>query len=750
MEMAALAAVTGLMPLAASGESLEEEIQRLVAEANKEMEAAAAEERGEVKPDVAAAEEGGEVKPDVAAAEEGGEVKPETAEDAPAAEPGDVDVSVDPVMEALLGADSATASGADAGADVAADSTAGSDAEGKDSPAVAALSVSDRLLSRPGVALHAQPTDDSKSTTYLPSYSILTVVGEQDGWYQVAYREDADPVGWLKAEEIIPWKHQLVLQFAAPLGRERALFFASREEAIKVASMEAAERSQYLDAVRKAIAENKEVEGGQVIACEPDGWAEMKNNFYLLPVVDFDTEMIPMGEEQAQIIRVSAATENMSNAADLSNTTGMTADVIFVMDLSRSMAPIKDDVLKAIRTIAQAIEKNPELKPGMVQFGFWGYRDNMEACPGIEFVTKNFTPDGTLPAGDFVKCLEQVNVTRVDSVDYAEDVLAGVNDAIVNTKWREGAARTIVLIGDAPGREPGKSDPFSRRRNPIVGTAAEKGVSQIAALADESQVSVATVYLNVRNYAEHLPIAREQFEGLASKTQNVAATVIDVSKPGDFTKFANDSVAMFVAQVKQASEGKSEIKGVTEGHAFASALFENARVRWLGSRHSIGVTPEMSGWIVDRDLNDPLIPPFEPCVLLTRGQLDNLQSLLTDVVAAGEDARLTSTGFLQSLQKVVVASAKDPALLKDARRLGDSRFVPSFLKDLPYQSDIMKLDDELWSAMGSDGQDQIIQAAKNKIKFYQEIYANSEYWMTPDANSEDSPAVTPIPLNQLP
>ena len=513
------------------------------------------------------------------------------------------------------------------------------------------------------------------------------------------------------------------------------------------------ERQKALAPVYDAINAGKPVEDKGIVACEPDGWATMNSNFYIMPITEFEAEQSEIAAELGiQAIKVSAATSNTKtlDAATVNNSTGITMDVVFVMDLSRSMQPIKDQVLKTINTINSAIAKNPDFKKDTIHFGFWGYRDSTEACPGIGYVTKDYTADGLVPTDKFPEILQQAEATPIDSIDYAEDVLAGVSDAILHTKWREGAARVIMLIGDAPGREPGKADPFSARPDKPVGTAANKGCKDIADMANSHQVAVGTAYVNVARYKEHLPIARSQFDALASGTQKKATAVINVSKAGEFESFAADTVTWLVAQTQQASLNKPMIEAKTEGQKFADALFSNAKVRWLSNAHNVGITADMNGWILDKDLSDSAIDAVKPCVLLNRQQLDTMKSLMETVVAAGEKAQGTSTELLTALKAVVVAGSKDPAMLDNIHLLADSQFIPTFLKELPYQSRIMTLSNDYWQAMNRDEQDDIITTAKNKIQFYKDIYTNKDVWLKLDSNDPEDQKVVPVPFSMLP
>ena len=192
------------------------------------------------------------------------------------------------------------------------------------------------------------------------------------------------------------------------------------------------------------------------------------------------------------------------------------------------------------------------------------------------------------------------------------------------------------------------------------------------------------------------------------------------------------------------------IEAKTEGQKFADALFSNAKVRWLSNAHNVGVTTDMNGWILDKDLSDSAIDAVKPCVLLNRQQLDTMKSLMETVVAAGEKAQGTSTELLTALKAVVVAGSKDPSMLDNIHLLADSRFIPTFLKELPYQSRIMTLSNEYWQAMNRDEQDDIITTAKNKIQFYKDIYTNKDVWLKLDSNDPEDQKVVPVPFSMLP
>lgn len=97
-----------------------------------------------------------------------------------------------------------------------------------------------------------------------------------------------------------------------------------------------------------------------------------------------------------------------------------------------------------------------------------------------------------------------------------------------------------------------------------------------------------------------------------------------------------------------------------------------------------------------------------------------------------------------------MATQKNADMLNNINMLADSRFVPTFLKDLPYRSKVLTMTNEYWQSMQQDEQDEFISNAQNKLKFYKAVYDNLDLWMKPDASCDESQMLTPIPLEQLP
>ena len=195
---------------------------------------------------------------------------------------------------------------------------------------------------------------------------------------------------------------------------------------------------------------------------------QSRNQFYLLPILNFEETEID-GRE-GRLLQLAAATRQRGKLLITNNRSfrtpersqsdvaaGVKVDLVFVMDLSLSMGPFADRTLEMINSCLRGLGADDQVVEAM-RFGLWGYRDFPENCPGIEFNTRNYTPM-LQRLSEFATTLRSVKETKVDSVDYPEDMFAGVSDAIQQTQWRKDALRLIVLVGDAPGRRPGEFDP---------------------------------------------------------------------------------------------------------------------------------------------------------------------------------------------------------------------------------------------------------------------------------------------------
>ncbi|MBU2091045.1 MAG: serine/threonine protein kinase, partial [Alphaproteobacteria bacterium] len=138
-----------------------------------------------------------------------------------------------------------------------------------------------RVLTRPGAALLDKPGGQQVSA--LPPLSIFYVYGRQGEHIEVGSNSAGRIAGWVKAEQAIDWKQSLVLTFANPAGRDRALFFAGEDAMLDM--VEADDLAQQLAVIRRDIEAKGESSSEKIVAVEPKEFVDIRQQFYLLPIL---------------------------------------------------------------------------------------------------------------------------------------------------------------------------------------------------------------------------------------------------------------------------------------------------------------------------------------------------------------------------------------------------------------------------------------------------------------------------------
>jgi serine/threonine-protein kinase PpkA len=627
-----------------------------------------------------------------------------------------------------------------------------------------------RVLTRPLAVLHAGPEAGAPTTGgAIPAFSALLVLRRENGWYQVADKLGGPSRGWMKEADVMEWKHHLVASFTHPDGRNKVVVFRGKEALERLAQeppdQRAAEMKRYQMALASPVAGRVPEE---VLGAEPDGWARMQNQFFLLPVID--QKLVEMDGRDASILRVAAATHERGQrqppAADrpVETAGGPKVDIVFVMDLTRSMGPFVERTRQMLIDIASSLSGGG-IATDAVSLGLWGYRDDPQLCEGIGFNTRNFTPDlQSVPA--FVQTLESVQETKVDSIDYAEDVFAGVTDAVTQTKWRSGAVRLILLVGDAPGRGHKEEESECAIRPRPNGNASGMNVEELRALATAQAVNISTIYLESPKWRQFTERGERQFRILgrnpSSDRSAVSYTLLNAADPADYAACASSFASQLAENLRMLSSQKSLPRSAevplgrddpkAAGRQMADNVFRGAMIEWASSRKDLPVPRDIDGWVLDKDPADPSITALDAAVLLNRDQLDSLKRLIDDLVNAGIRAQISSEDLFTALLAVAATGARDPGRLRNAKSLQEAGMIPDFLQGLPYKSDsaVMALSQERWQAMSGDEQSDFIKNIESKLRYYQGIYEDTGKWAKINPNDDEASKVYAVPLKNLP
>ncbi len=656
-----------------------------------------------------------------------------------------------------------------------------------------------RVLTRPGATLYQDREGATVLQSNLPTFRSFFVytrptgeeLGSGTGWYEVGTDDKGKVAGWMKAEDLFEWKQTMCLAYTNPEGRHPVLMFDDDEYLSTLVGKPEDKRSEEVTGFYKAIDESAE-QGKPlptdfpIVSMEPKMAVGEKDSFTLLPILEHSA--ITIDDREARLLSIAAvnstakdrvksdirqntevlkqvSTSSESKAKKLED---MKFDIVWVIDTTNSMKPYIDKAREVMKEVSETIAANPSLN-SKIAFGAWGYRDSSEVA-GLEYVTRNFTPE-LLPIDQFLPVMEQIQETKVDSQTFDEDVFSGVKNAITETAWRPDALRIIILVGDAPGHEAGHK-----------WNASGMDPQTLHALASEKNIMMYALHLNPPNAKKYNRIAARQFKVLAlnagsDKPLYWGISSKDVPAFGLAAKEIAESVTLFAENAEKvfkesqmaAEETTPEAPAVPEpaaapepkpeaAPAVANAPTKGdirqslraAAVEWLGAKEGVEAPRDIEAWVVDKDLQDATHQSLEVRLLLSKAQLDALSTLLKDVLMAGAQNQVSGEDFFSSLQAASAVAARDPDMLKEAETLGKSGLAPSFLEGLPYKSQLMSMNNELWASWGPDEQDAFLNNLEAKIKAYQAIHDDTSLWFPLNEGDDPSEYVAPVLLELMP
>lgn len=643
-----------------------------------------------------------------------------------------------------------------------------------------------------------------------PKSSVTST--EARGWYEVGSDNRGTVLGWMKASDVMEWKQAMCLAYEHPLGRKPVLMFKELKPLRDLVKLPAEERIKKAEEYYKIIESKKIPADFPIVSEEPEGAIDITKHFYLLPILE--SSEIEIDGREGRLIKLASApkagrgkttlaagaasqptpktetagekpvkTENAdldlqkktgesgsANASEQAASAGSNAtvsagnnmqvsdledsidindkeirkklaiDIVYVVDMTNSMQPYIDATVKALNSMVQKVISDPSLAD-KVRFGLWGYRDSTD-IPGMEFVTRNFTPQ-LQDAAQFVQTMGSVKVAKAGSAGYDEDVFSGLDDAMQDTAWRENSLRFIILVGDAPGHQPGHKWNLS-------GQSAET----LRTFANDNKIYLAAVHIVNPKASQFNEVAKQQFTTLALNRGSKEPTyfaIPDNNLPaveetattlaGTLIDQINDVIHKGVVAKTQAGSGNKQV-AFNMGYA--------ALVEWLGSQQGVEAPRDIIAWVTDKDLIDPSVSSLDVRVLINKKNLDSLKKTLTDIMAAGRRGMISGENFFDALLAVASAGGRDPDQIKNAKSLAATGLLPEFMTGLPYKSQIMEMNNEIWSAMSVDQQEEFLNALDAKLQLYVVIHDAPEGWVALTEGADPDEYVYPLSLTALP
>jgi serine/threonine-protein kinase PpkA len=605
-----------------------------------------------------------------------------------------------------------------------------------------------RVILRPGAALFERPQLGAPSRA-VPGFSVYYVYGRQadDKWLEVGSTLDGRTEGWVEGVKAIDWRHNLVLAFNNPAGRERAMFFRN-PAALKDLWLKTQTRPA------TAVRYRQEAQAGRddpVIALEPETFVDITRQFYFLPVLSADQIETERGEKARLLEVISApappaARRPMADSEALRNYKGV---VVFVIDTTMSMGPYIDQTRAAVRRVIARM-RDTAVRDNF-RFGVIAYRDAIQGKAALEYVTKPYyLPMFADSPEKVLENIDKVQEAKVDNQDFDEDAIAGLKVALDKVNWQEFAGRFIILITDAGTRD--ANDPLSETH---------LGISEIKALArsEAKQIAISAIHLltpagkAVNNHAR----AERQYKEL---TEFPGTGSLYYPVPGgseaEFRSVVDSLTDALLQQVANAVGrpigGQRPAQTAIERQIAAQSEVVGTAMRlaYLGRSREQTVPDVVRSFVLDEDPVDPkpARKPLDVRVLLTKNQLSDLAKTARTIIEAANTNRLSPQNFFDQVRAAIGATVRDPRRIAESQRL--AAMFGDFLRDLPYDSPIMEITPEQWrDGMAPSERREVINALAAKVRLYEELNSQPSLWVSIDGR-QGGDTFYPLPIDQLP
>ncbi|MCB1802163.1 MAG: VWA domain-containing protein [Gammaproteobacteria bacterium] len=648
-----------------------------------------------------------------------------------------------------------------------------------------------RVLAVPGARLHSAPgTTGGEPVTPFTAYYVYARRSDEGGWLQVGTERHGATNGWLREADTLEWAQGLTVAFREAEGADRALLFRDAGALRSLARTRDLERYA---ALHRAAEAGEAGTDSPVVAIQPAGKLDIRENFYLVPILRH--EDIYLGSEQARLLQVSsvplesdkpvapatpapaeakaiaaapapapATAEPSAGKATASVDTGYRAGLAFAIDATLSMDPYIDRTREAVMKIYDALGDAGLL--GNVNFGLVAFRDSLDAVPALEYLTRTYVDlDQGRNPGTFLARVNDLAAAKVSSRDFTEDSYAGVKKALDEMQWSDHAARYLVLITDAGPRKAG---------DPLSSTGLD--AAALSRLAREKGVAIFVLHLltekNRDDHASAEVAYRElaQFPGIGSLYYAVPTG--DINEFGQVLDTLAGQITMQVQVAAAAQplppEPPAEPEPIVVEAAANPQLVElQSKVAKLGyalrmkylKRDAADKIPNVfNAWLLDRDIRNPERRTLDVQVLLTRDQLSDLHDILKGVLQTAEEGLLSPQNFLNELKSLAATITRDPGQLGSTtattagagNSLADLGFMREYIEDLPYTGEVMSLSLEDWETWPARRQIEFLHRLEDKITYYRALHDHTDLWVSLDGGAVDGDSVFPVALEMLP
>src|SRR5690606_33813200 len=358
-------------------------------------------------------------------------------------------------------------------------------------------------------------------------------------YVQVGIDSTGEIDGWLPAEQAIDWQQTLTVGFKDPAQQPRVLLFRERDALREI--IDANDAARYEALREQALA--GDVLDSPVAAIQPEGFIDIRRNFYLVPILSHEDVLI--GNYQGRLLRVASVPLRDPAPED----DPYRAGIVFVIDTTQSMRPYIERTREIMRDVYAQIEDAG--LADKVAYGLVGFRDSTKAVPGLQYVSRVFA-DLTGSGDEFLRQVADVDASNVSSQGFNEDPYAGVVTALESINWSNFFARYIILITDAGPR---------LADDPLSSTGLD--TAELAARLRDRGIALWAIHLKTEIGRDDHAFAEQEYRAL-STVPDIGSFYypIEAGNVDDFGAALSAMMRQLTAQVAAAAQGFQPLRGL--------------------------------------------------------------------------------------------------------------------------------------------------------------------------------------------
>ena len=492
-------------------------------------------------------------------------------------------------------------------------------------------------------------------------------------------KEKVEPDGWLEKEAFVEWDTIQMLNFEPQTERDRVKIYDSSECASEFGKL-------------------GELEKITTAECSLLGEEPEKNPQSRL--------LIPIFQRQAEnyyggFVRLPKK-NGKDKVEEQTQTTRLGYDLVLVVDSTLSMEKYFSPTLQVIQAFIQVIQGDMETEVATpFNIGLLFYRDRKQwyDC-GMGYLTQWAQPL-TSETEKVMDALDSATTTTCDSEDVPEAVFDGIYRAIVDTPWKKGHFKTILLIGDAPP---------NFEKNPM-----NFSVSSLTELADEKSIRFLTFKIG-----DIIDIGFREFEALAHQRESAFMGRYRHIIRADIEQFETNLMDALVTEWELFEKTLTlSKKGTLDSLSISAYELPIIRAQLEQDKRDF-----VKGWIPSKVKNKQVIGEY-----LFMRKIDlKLRILIIESIVTAVDAGLAdgAIAFLDTVRQALAVHFKMKVedIFSGSETLGD---ILQKANLLPFKTDLLLFTPEEVNTWKPADYEKTNQSLKEKLRLLREFENNPNH-----------------------